>query len=76
MDARQKAAYPFQHFSVVEFGCAAAAPRAHAELEASKRMQGVAAQDQRPDGRDLGAISSAANACSSRICAVLQRPGR
>ena len=55
VDARQKAADPFQHLGVVEFGCAAAAARAHAEREAAVLVQrAAAAATSGADGRDLG----------------------
>jgi len=54
MDARKKAADPFQHLEVVQLGLAPATPWADGELEAAVRVQRAAVHHQRADGGHLG----------------------
>jgi ABC-type hemin transport system ATPase subunit len=76
VQARQKAADPFQRVAVVQLGRAPAAARADAEQEAAVRVQRASADDQRRHHRHLGGGQLGAKACSSSICASLQRCGR
>ena len=53
MNARQKAANPFQHFAIVQLGRAAPASGAHAKGKAAKMVQGGVTQDHRANRRNL-----------------------
>ena len=54
VDARQKAAYPFQHLGVVQLGPASAAARADGKQEVAVLVQAAAIQPHGRDHRDFG----------------------
>ena len=77
VDTPEEAPHPRQCLLSFKVRGAPALPGVDGEAEAGMLAQGGAREHRGRNHRDLGAsASSCAKACSSRICSVLQRPGR
>ena len=76
VNPREKATQPFERAGTVELGRAAAAPRIDGDTKAGLFVLRAASKRERATTGISASASSTTNACSSAICASLQRPGR